>query len=113
MTATPIEAYAESPRGMSPSAYSGDGESAYTGNPIAGKVMRIKRVVCHDRGNSGSGSLSVQVKGKTHVEIVRDPAVIQSYLRRTEEKKLEHYMQQAEELQPSGNAEEDELKKAA
>ena len=45
MVATPVNAYAESPREMSPSAFSGDGESTYTGNPNAGKVMRIKRVV--------------------------------------------------------------------
>ena len=35
----------ESPREASPSAMSGDGESMYTGNPNAGKVMRIKRIV--------------------------------------------------------------------
>ncbi len=45
MVATPVNAYAESPRDMSPSAFSADGESAYTGNPSAGKAMRIKRVV--------------------------------------------------------------------
>ena len=45
MAATPGNAYAESPRHMSPSAFSADGESTYTGNPTAGKVLRIKRVV--------------------------------------------------------------------
>lgn len=54
-----------------------------------------------------------QVKGKTQIEIVRDPAVIQSYLRQVEEHKLQEYMEQAENLQPTGNLEEDELKKAA
>ncbi len=53
------------------------------------------------------------MKGKIQIDIVRDPAVIQSYLRRVEEKKLESYMLQAEVLQPTGNPEEDELKKAA
>ena len=42
MAATPA---LESPRDVSPSALSGDGESTYTGNAGAGKVMRIKRVV--------------------------------------------------------------------
>lgn len=41
LAATP--AYAESPREFSP--MSMDGESSYTGNPVANKVLRIKRVV--------------------------------------------------------------------
>ncbi|RXK42077.1 transcription initiation factor TFIID subunit 1 [Tremella mesenterica] len=94
MTATPM--HVDSPRDMSPSAHSMD-ESTFTGNPSAGKVMRISRLV----------------KGKLQHEIVRDPAVIQAYLRRVEDKKLDDYQRQAEQLRPSGDAAEDELKKAA
>ncbi|WVR05721.1 hypothetical protein IAU60_002745 [Kwoniella sp. DSM 27419] len=94
MAATPM--YAESPRDMSP-AFSADGESTFTGNPTAGKVLRIKR----------------KVKGKEVVEVVRDPAVIASYLRRLEDKKLEYYMENHDTLAPTGNAEEDEIRKAA
>ncbi|WWD18061.1 hypothetical protein CI109_102508 [Kwoniella shandongensis] len=95
MAATPM--YADSPRDMSPSAFSMDGESQFTGNPTAGKVLRIKRVI----------------KGKEQVEIVRDPAVIQSYLRRLEDKKLEYYMENSDQLAPTGNDQEDEIRKAA
>lgn len=42
MAATP---FGESPREMSPSQYSVDGESHFTGNPYGGKVLRIKRIV--------------------------------------------------------------------
>ncbi|WWC86076.1 uncharacterized protein L201_000947 [Kwoniella dendrophila CBS 6074] len=95
MANTPM--YADSPRDMSP-AMSLDGESTYTGaNPTAGKVLRIKR----------------KVKGKEVVEIVRDPAVIQSYLRRLEDKKLEYYMENYDQLAPTGNEEDDEIRKAA
>ncbi|WVQ97109.1 hypothetical protein IAU59_004219 [Kwoniella sp. CBS 9459] len=94
MAATPM--YAESPREMSP-AFSIDGESAYTGNPTAGKVLRIKR----------------KIKGKEQVEIVRDPAVIAAYLRRLEDKKLEYYMENYDQIAPTGNQEEDEIRKAA
>ncbi|WWC58417.1 uncharacterized protein I303_100957 [Kwoniella dejecticola CBS 10117] len=95
MAHTPM--YADSPREMSP-AMSLDGESAYTGaNPTAGKVLRIKR----------------KIKGKEQVEIVRDPAVIASYLRRLEDKKLEFYMDNYDQLAPTGNTEDDEIRKAA
>ncbi|WWC66567.1 uncharacterized protein I206_100470 [Kwoniella pini CBS 10737] len=95
MAHTPM--YADSPREMSP-AMSLDGESAYTGaNPTAGKVLRIKR----------------KIKGKEQVEIVRDPAVIASYLRRLEDKKLEYYMDNYDKLGPTGNTEDDEIRKAA
>jgi len=43
LAATP---FGESPREMSPSQYSMDGESQFTGNPYGGKVLRIKRMVC-------------------------------------------------------------------
>jgi transcription initiation factor TFIID subunit 1 len=83
----------EDPR--SPSAFSFDGESQFTGNDRgAHKVLRIKRIV----------------RGKPVVEIVRDQAVIQSYLRRVEERKLAQYTDELEHLAPTGNAEEDELK---
>jgi transcription initiation factor TFIID subunit 1 len=42
LAATP---FADSPREMSPSQYSADGESNFTGNPYGGKVLRIKRIV--------------------------------------------------------------------
>jgi hypothetical protein len=42
LAATP---FGESPREMSPSQYSMDGESQFTGNPYGGKVLRIKRIV--------------------------------------------------------------------
>lgn len=42
LAATP---FVDSPREMSPSQYSADGESHFTGNPYGGKVLRIKRVV--------------------------------------------------------------------
>lgn len=42
LAATP---FADSPREMSPSQYSADGESHFTGNPYGGKVLRIKRIV--------------------------------------------------------------------
>ncbi|OWZ55034.1 transcription initiation factor TFIID subunit 1 [Cryptococcus neoformans c45] len=88
----------DSPRDRSPSVFSMDGgESHYSGNPLAGKVLRIKRMV----------------KGKQQVEIVRDPAVIASYLRRVEEKKIEYYMEHPDELAPTGDDTEDELRKAA
>ena len=54
-----------------------------------------------------------QVKGKEQVEIVRDPAVIRSYMKRIEEQKLAYYMKNPDLLAPSGDAEEDEIKKAA
>jgi len=79
----------------SPSAFSFDGESQFTGNDRAAmKVLRINRVV----------------KGKPTVEIVRDPAVIQSYLRRVEERKLAQFTEELDHLKPTGNAEEDDLK---
>lgn len=59
------------------------------------------------------GLQTVQVKGKQQVEIVRDPAVIASYLRRVEEKKIEYYMEHPDELAPTGDDTEDELRKAA
>ncbi|WWC99494.1 hypothetical protein V866_006397 [Kwoniella sp. B9012] len=95
MANTPM--YADSPREMSP-AMSMDGESTYTGaNPTAGKVLRIKR----------------RVKGKEVIEVVREPAVIQAYLRRIEDKKLEYYMDNYDQLAPTGNEEDDEIMKAA
>lgn len=79
----------------SPSAMSFDGESQFTGNDrAAAKVLRINRVV----------------KGKRTVEIVRDPQVITSYLRRVEERKLAQYTDELDNLKPTGNMEEDELK---
>ncbi len=45
MGATPVNAYAEYPRETSPSAFSGDEGSTYTGKATAGKIMRIKRIV--------------------------------------------------------------------
>jgi transcription initiation factor TFIID subunit 1 len=72
-----------------------DGESQFTGNDRAAlKVLRIKRIV----------------KGKPVVEIVRDRAVIQSYLRRVEERKLAKYTDELDHLKPTGNVEEDDLK---
>lgn len=55
----------------------------------------------------------MQVKGKEQFEIVRDPAVIQSYLKRVEERKIMDFMKNPELLKPSGNPEEDELKRIA
>lgn len=82
----------------SPSAYSMDGESQFTGNERgANKVLRINRVV----------------KGKRQVEIVRDQAVIQSYLRRVEERKLAQYTDELDHLAPTGNEDEDDLKMQA
>lgn len=79
----------------SPSAFSYDGESQFTGNDrSASKVLRINRIV----------------KGKPVVEIIRDPAVIQSYLRRVEERKLAQYTDELDHLKPTGNMDEDELK---
>ncbi|WRT63957.1 uncharacterized protein IL334_000884 [Kwoniella shivajii] len=92
--ATPM--YADSPRESSP-AFSMDGESTYTGNPSANKVLRIKR----------------KIKGKEQVEIVRDPAVISAYLRKLEDKKLEFYMENVDQLEATGNEEDDEIRKAA
>lgn len=80
---------------QSPSAFSYDGESQFTGNDRgAAKVLRINRTV----------------RGKPTVEIVRDPAVIQSYLRRVEERKLAQFTEELDHLKPSGDIEEDELK---
>ncbi|WVN85623.1 uncharacterized protein L203_100772 [Cryptococcus depauperatus CBS 7841] len=88
----------DSPRDRSPSVFSMDGgESSYAGNPLAGKVLRIKRMV----------------KGKQQVEIVRDQGVIAAYLKRIEEKKIEYYIEHPEELAPTGDNTEDELRKAA
>ncbi|KAL7423762.1 hypothetical protein Q5752_001346 [Cryptotrichosporon argae] len=92
--------YAESPRdeAMSPSAFSGDEGSTYTGNDRgADRVLRITRVV----------------KGKQQVEIIRDQAVIQSYLRRVEDRKLAQFTEQLEHIKPTGNMEEDDLKRQA
>jgi transcription initiation factor TFIID subunit 1 len=55
----------------------------------------------------------LQVKGRTQYEIVRDPAVIASYRRRIEERKIEHFKLNPELLQPTGNPEEDELRRVA
>lgn len=59
------------------------------------------------------GLQTIQVKGKQQIEIVRDPAVIASYLRRVEEKKIEYYMEHPDELAPTGDDTEDELRKVA
>jgi len=93
-TATP---FGGDSRGGSPSMSELDGESAWTGNQFSGKVMRIRRVV----------------KGKTHVDIIRDPAVIQSYLRHIEDRKIDAYVKSAEDLQPTGDPEEDRLRAEA
>ena len=58
LAATP---FADSPREMSPSQYSADGESHFTGNPYGGKVLRIKRIVSrtsYDQDSRLSLSLS-------------------------------------------------------
>ena len=55
---------------------------------------------------AGDELIVVQVKGKEQFEIVRDPAVIQSYLKRVEERKVLEYMKRPELLAPSGNPEE-------
>jgi uridine kinase len=91
MAATPFD---ESPRGYSPAPSAG--ETSFNGN-LAPKVMRIRRVV----------------KGKLQVEIIRDPQVIASYRRRVEDRKIEEFRNQADVLVPTGNQEEDELRKAA
>ena len=44
---------------------------------------------------------------------MRDPAVIKAYMKKIEENKLAYYMDHPDELQPSGDTEEDEIKKAA
>lgn len=93
MVATPYE---ESPRGYSPAAPGSPAETSFTGTH-GPKVMRIKRVV----------------KGKLQVEIIRDPQVIASYRRRVEDRKIEEFRNQADVLAPTGNQEEDELRKAA
>lgn len=93
MANTPF--YGESPRDYSP-APSAD-ETSFTGNNHIPKVMRIKRMV----------------RGKLQVEIVRDPQVIASYRRRVEDRKIEEFRTQAEMLAPTGNHEEDELRRAA
>jgi hypothetical protein len=98
---------------MSPSQYSMDGESQFTGNPYGGKVLRIKRMVRPSGHCFFELALMCQVKGKEQFEIVRDPAVIQSYLKRVEERKILDFMRNPEMLKPSGNAEEDELKRIA
>lgn len=114
MVATPL--YGESPREYSP-APSAD-ESVFTGHGVANKVLRIKRVVSVVAYYAGCGvdrpwlTMS-QVKGKTHYEIVRDPAVIASYRRRVEDRKIEAYKSQVDMLAPTGNLEEDELRRAA
>jgi len=49
-------------------------------------------------------------------QIVRDPAVVNQYLKRVEEKKLEYYINNPmllEEMQSTGNAEEDEIRREA
>jgi transcription initiation factor TFIID subunit 1 len=82
----------------SPSAFSFDGESQFTGNDRSAlKVLRINRIV----------------KGKPTVEIIRDTAVIQSYLRHVEERKLAQYMDELENLKPTGNTEVDALQMQA
>ncbi|KAK4687485.1 hypothetical protein P7C73_g2628, partial [Tremellales sp. Uapishka_1] len=84
--------------GMSPGGFSGDGDSTFTGHERnQGKVMRITRIV----------------KGRPQTDIVRDQAVIASYLRRVEERKLDYYLQHPELLQPTGDAEEDAVKMTA
>ena len=105
--------FADSPaREMSPSAFSAD-DSTFTGNnPVAGRVMRIKRVVSMLYIPKDLG-LTLQIKGKTHYEIVRDPQVIQSYLRRIEDRKLSEYQRRAENLRSTGDAAEDELRRTA
>lgn len=91
---TPLDG--DDPR--SPSAFSFDGESQFTGNERgANKVLRLTRVI----------------KGKKQVEIVRDQAVIQSYLRRVEERKLAQYTDELDHLAPTGNEDEDDLKMQA
>ncbi len=114
----------DSPRDDSPG-FSGDEESTFTGHDRnSGKVLRIRRVVGFFVGRCfwhlfGPGTDSVdrrsneQVKGETVVEVYRDPAVIASYLRRIEEKKLDYYAQHPELLAPTGNAEEDAVKAVA
>ena len=58
----------------------------------------------------------MQKNGKTVTQIVRDPAVVNQYLKRVEEKKLEYYINNPmllEEMQSTGNAEEDEIRREA
>ncbi|ORY20963.1 hypothetical protein BCR39DRAFT_554452 [Naematelia encephala] len=90
--------WTESPRDGSPGGWSQDGESTFTGNNASvGKVLRITRII----------------KGKKQVEIVRDSAVIASYQRRLEERKLEMYAKNPELLKPTGDKEEDEYRRIA
>lgn len=118
MAATPAM---DSPRDRSPSAFSADGESTYTGNVNTNKVLRIKRTVSVPLLRfrtiaKGTSTDVFQKNGKTVTQIVRDPAVVNQYLKRVEEKKLEYYINNPmllEEMQSTGNAEEDEIRREA
>lgn len=51
--------------------------------------------------------------GEVVSEIVRDPAVIQSYMKRVEAKKIDEYMKNPESLRPTGDPVEDAMQKQA
>ncbi|WVQ71168.1 hypothetical protein IAR50_000693 [Cryptococcus sp. DSM 104548] len=100
MANTPRDFGSPRDRTRSPSTFSMDGaeESSHAGgNPWMGKVLRIKRMV----------------KGKAQYDIIRDPGVIASYMKRVEEKKIDYYMNHPDELEPTGDAEEDAIRKIA
>jgi hypothetical protein len=60
LAATP---FGESPREMSPSQYSMDGESQFTGNPYGGKVLRIKRMVSFAISSRASADMAGEREG--------------------------------------------------
>ena len=69
--------------------------------------MRLLFALCN-------GPSSYQKNGRESIEIVRDQAVVKQYLRRKEEQKLQHYMNNPDLLvEKSGDAEENEIIKAA
>lgn len=97
MAATP---YADSPMPMGRDASPAPSmdESTFTGNnPLANKVLRIRRIV----------------RGKSVVEVVRDPAVIASYKRRVDERRIETFKTELETLAPTGDYDDDARKRTA
>lgn len=103
-TATPFGGRSRSQSVVSEGRSQDGGESSWTGNHFAGKVMRITRTV----------------KGKQVVEIVRDPAIMAAYARRATEAKIEAIRLAATGkdgdlglFQRTGDEAEDQLRKEA
>lgn len=107
----------DSPREGSPSGWSADGESNFTGNNNNNRILRITRTVSWSSGRKRFQLTGQDKAGQIKTTIIRDPAVITMYLKRKEEERLAYYISRPglvdELVEPTGNAEEDEIRRKA